>query len=651
MNNPLNAIRFTIILIAVFVYAVIEFVPNLVKSVTIDNFDAVITIDDQGDMTVTERWDMNYHQAMRVRFRDIVYVKYAENYPLIYDDENRAMIDSDSINVQFYAGVHNRTSLIRVGLKSNGDYDELYQPIRCEPNLLECESIFVDTYSAGGLTGDVSFIYTYTIEGVITKYSDISELNWRLFEYAEGTIKASTITIHLPDNAYDIDRFYAWGHGLSTGNIDIVDSTTIVVTAKNIKNGEFPELRVLMPNLLFPNIREQNIVIHPDMDFDRIYTYENELATETNRRIFIAQLMFYGAFLLIPLMGFVTYRVYLKHDKEYEPEFQGDFYRELPDEATPAEVSYLYYIKQINDEVFTATLLDLIRRGYIGLVDEIKNFIEPEADFTLIRKKVSQEHELLSHEKIFMEMIFEMIGNRTEVSTKKIEKFASTYTNAKSFESKAKEFIKEARKQAEKQHYFESLTQEKADIRKFVWVPILYFGLSLILWMTSAIDTLFAMGISLLISVAYLIYIAKFQRRSKTGNELYVKWKAFRNFLENFSSMEDYPIPSIIVWEHYLVYATVFNLADRVVEQLSVKLPKEAFESGQSTYLGYGYRRSLRHYNYHIYRTFSRSYGQAKSYAAQTIARHNQAQASSGRGGGFGGGSSFGGGGGGGRSR
>ncbi len=649
MNQISKIVNLLIFGIALIFYVITEYAPSIGNSVTIDRFDAEITFDQQGDMTVVERWDMDYHQEMRVRFRDVKYNKYAADYPLVYDDDNRAYCVDDSVDVKFYKNGVNRTSNIFVGLSTNGDRDELGDFIVCPDYASECESIFVDTYNAGRLSGKVSFVYTYTIEGVITKYSDISEFNWRLFEYAEGTIKDATITINMPVNSFETDRFYAWGHGLSTGNIEIVNNQTIEVTMENIKKGEFPELRVLMPNLLFPNIRNHNIVIHPDMNFETLYDYENELAIQTNRRILWAQIIFFGALAMIPLMGWITHRIYLKHDKEYEPEFQGEYYRERPNVATPAEVSYLYYTQSINDEVFTATLLDLIRRKYIKIVDDYDFLKDSERNVKFLRANPTQEQSLLPHEKVFLSMIFDMMGNRTETSTDKIEKFTSSYSNAKTFQNKATELIREARKQAEKQHYFESLGKEKNLIRKYAWIPIIYFGISLILWMNAQIDTWIAMGISLVITLTFLIYVSKFTRRTKQGNELYAKWKAFRNFLLNFSSIEDYPIPSIIIWEHYLVYATVFQLADVVMDQLRVKLPKEAFEMDQTTYLGYGYRRFGP--RFYIHSSFSRSYQQAKSNAAQTIARHNQAQASSGRGGGFGGGRSFGGGGGGGRSR
>jgi uncharacterized membrane protein len=115
--------------------------------------------------------------------------------------------------------------------------------------------------------------------------------------------------------------------------------------------------------------------------------------------------------------------------------------------------------------------------------------------------------------------------------------------------------------------------------------------------------------------------------------------------------MQDYPIPGIIVWEHYLVYATALKIADKVMDQLKVKLPQLVSDESEGTFLNTRYRSRDFFWGYALGR-FNRSFSTARSNSFQTIAKYNaQKVSSSGRGGGFGGGSSFGGGGGGGRSR
>jgi len=79
-----------------------------------------------------------------------------------------------------------------------------------------------------------------------------------------------------------------------------------------------------------------------------------------------------------------------------------------------------------------------------------------------------------------------------------------------------------------------------------------------------------------------------FKRRSVTGQEDYVRWEAFKRFLEHFSEMERHEIPSLIIWEHYLVYAVTLGVAKEVIKQLEVVFPN--LKDGDYRF-GYGWMR------------------------------------------------------------
>jgi len=49
--------------------------------------------------------------------------------------------------------------------------------------------------------------------------------------------------------------------------------------------------------------------------------------------------------------------------------------------------------------------------------------------------------------------------------------------------------------------------------------------------------------------------------------------------------MKDYEIPSIVVWEHYLVYAISLGVADKVISKLKLVLSKQDMSLRNSTYL------------------------------------------------------------------
>jgi uncharacterized membrane protein len=154
-------------------------------------------------------------------------------------------------------------------------------------------------------------------------------------------------------------------------------------------------------------------------------------------------------------------------------------------------------------------------------------------------------------------------------------------------------------------------------------------------------------GLLIALSTGLGIYLTSMQRRSIAGNEDYVKWRAFKKFLTDFSRLQDYSMPMIQVWEKYMVYAVAFGIAELVEKQLRFKyqqLRQEAtFE--QSRTLRYPF-----FYRYYV-GGLSRSFMGAQ----RTIAQAQAARNKSGRGGGgrFGGGGGmrFGGGGGGMRGR
>lgn len=648
MSKNIRFIALGVLIVAFF--GVIAFFDQ--SGIKIHEYDAVITIDNEGDMHVSETWEMEYLEALSVRFRDIKFDKYPAGYPLTKSYQNVATFDDSSVSVRVWKNGQEITDDVEIGYSFNGDIDEQGNYISCYPYSSSCESLFVN-FGPGQMVGDITFQYDYTINGAVTEYSDISELNWVLFDYMEADIDEAHVLVNLPTNAYTTEELYVWGHGLSDGTIEIIDNNTIEMTINKIKAEEMLEFRILSPTTLYPNIRLLNQFIHPDMNLEVIASYEENLTIETNRRITIAQIIYYSSIAMLFGMAFIIYYVYKKYDKEYTPEFQGEYFRELPSDETPAEMSYLYYMKKTNDEDFTATLLDLIRRKYISLDYNPNELTTSNPDFTFELVKDKDQSELLEHEKFLIDWIFRKIGDGNRVSIAKIEGFGKgNVTKAEQFQASARQFVRSIKRVADKRPYFESgVSESKSKAMSFILIPILMLIISF--WTQSAytLNNIVAIVISIVVIAVYGTYVSTIQKRSRSGNELYAKWKAFRNFLLDFSNMKDYPIPGIIVWEHYLVYATSLKIADKVMEQLKVKLPQIANDEGEGTFLNTRYRSRDFFWGYALGR-FNRSFSTAKANSFQTIAAHNAAKISSGgRGGGFGGGSSFGGGGGGGRSR
>lgn len=119
-------------------------------------------------------------------------------------------------------------------------------------------------------------------------------------------------------------------------------------------------------------------------------------------------------------------------------------------------------------------------------------------------------------------------------------------------------------------------------------------------------------------------------------------WKAFRNFLKDFSRMDKAEMPSIILWEHYLVYAVSLGVAKEVIKQLPLVYTDADLQNTRLTYMYGSNLRSLSSLTHTLDRTVN-TVDHAIS-RAMAIANSKQSS-SSGSGGGFSGGSSGGGGG------
>lgn len=649
------------------------------NDIAIDNYEATLTLTDSGDMIVQEKYTYDYSGEYSAKYRDIGVMKYNSQNPITQSRNDTAYLAdihgyklNESVDIsslvtvsvdgKTYTSVrvkdyytNNNDNYVYVGV--TGERDELGDVIGCDPYSSSCESIFVCMNRGNYFGNETIFTYNYMIKGAVTKYTDIASLNWKLFEYNESDIKKGKVIINLP-NSSKLEDVRCWARGAEReGSIEIVDNKTISIEFKKIRDDMALELRVLSGTYNYPNVVSNNKVNANVLE--DILKFEELQAKEDNMRITLSQIIHYGSFVLAVAMAFIFVHIYKKYDKEYTPEFTAEYLRELPDEnLTPAEMSYLYYFGTINDEDCTATLLDLVRKKYLELDENGSGINDDNPNFRISLGINTNQALLKSHERYLINWFINEIGNGTSVTIEEIEGYPKTETRAKKFMECSATFAKLAKNEGKKHGFIEDVSK-KGGAFAFVIIPVVYLIISLLLKSTYNLDITLALVLSFVLAISYLIYVGTIKKRTKFGAEEFAKWKAFKNFLTDFGQMEDYPMPGLIIWEKYLVYATSFKIADKVMAQLKVKLPNTDEETTENTwyddrdttYLRGYYRRRYYRTSFY-YGRLNRTYSNAKQVGYKTIAAAEAKRSSgSGRGGGFSGGSSFGGGGGGGRSR
>ena len=124
--------------------------------------------------------------------------------------------------------------------------------------------------------------------------------------------------------------------------------------------------------------------------------------------------------------------------------------------------------------------------------------------------------------------------------------------------------------------------------------------------------------------VATGIAISKIDVFTQEGIDEIAKWKGLKKYMQEFSLLDKREVPEIAIWEHFLVFATAFGIADKVLEQLKIVYPDIENTINVNTY-PYMYLM--------IHTDFSRSFSNSISNSMSTAY-----SSASGGGGGFSGG-------------
>ena len=72
---------------------------------------------------------------------------------------------------------------------------------------------------------------------------------------------------------------------------------------------------------------------------------------------------------------------------------------------------------------------------------------------------------------------------------------------------------------------------------------------------------------------------------TQKGVDTKEQWKGLKKYMEDFSLLKEREVPELVIWEKYLVYATVMGIADKVIKQLKIVYPDfEKMTNSMGTY-------------------------------------------------------------------
>lgn len=420
----------------------------------------------------------------------------------------------------------------------------------------------------------------YTLYDVVTVYNDIAQLYWNFIgDGWDSGIDNVDITIELPGDTGGDLRIY--GHGPLNGDSKIIDNKTVSLKISNLSANTPIDARLLFPTNLVVTNKKVN-----ESKLSEILAEEQNLADEVNKkRTFFKKIVYviyliWGAAFIAPIIIYSRFKKGI-----HKPLFTGEYYRELPEDYGPAIMNKCMSGRHSSTNRYDmiATLLDLVRRKYITIEEyEIKKFLKDKKGYRL--KLINTDFNNLNEQEEFFVTQIIFTDNKTETTLEEIKKEneATTTTQTKAYNKYIK-WTKKIKNVAVSKDVLLYKSKLKTKSQIFMWPTLIIGMISLIFCYESIL--FFVAGIVLIIE--YLIIQGnindKYKHTTEKGIEHKAMWLAFKRFLLDFSNMQDYDEKSLILWEHYLVYATGLGIANKVIKNLKIKYPTEFNESNINT--------------------------------------------------------------------
>nr|WP_314386207.1 DUF2207 domain-containing protein [uncultured Fusobacterium sp.] len=480
-----------------------------------------------------------------------------------------------------------------------------------------------------------TFKFVYILPEAIKVYDDVAQLNRKMVgqDWQQG-ISTVRVTIELPvSKDYDNSKVLVFGHGPLTGEVDKIENT-VVYKLDDYYPGDFLEAHILMEPEIFSEFNVSN-VIHKNMK-QELLEMEAKLADEANaerenalKREQRLQKISNNA---KPIMGGIAsiwavlmYYIHGIFKRKNKSKDDIKYLRDLPDDSSPALVGGVI-TKSVNDNEILATIVDLIRRKVLTL---------DTSDTKTIITLTGSTEKLSAQEKTIIDIYINDFGDGKSLDLKSFGFFSKVpMSTARKFEKWSSYIIAEMNR---KGLVYENIGCGMMFIFMLLSAVFAFGG---IIQAALTENPLFIFGIPLGIVLFFSAGTAKYP--SKKIADFNVKWQAFKNFLSDYSQLEEAKITSIHLWEQYFVYAVALGVSDKVV-----KAYRKALDMGIMTETD---GMSNLAYSPIFNSNFSRSFSNLNGMVSKTNSRANSTIAStrrsssSGGGGGFSSGSSGGGG-------
>ena len=455
-------------------------------------------------------------------------------------------------------------------------------------------------YNAGNKGDRVTIAVTWKLKNMLFVHNDIVELHWIPISNWDMKLNNVEFRISVPKVSQQTELYAHTGYFMKPVQVTREGDSYLIRVASIAKNRNL-EFHAYWDRSLV-TVPENSLAITNQNRLQGFWQVEREAAQKTKR---YQRLMDWGLPLAFVLVGLISLAFYGFFQFTIKPRVtfpkRARLY-EIPQDLPPMVIASNVYSVDLTEldpterqatslkfeNLVQATLLDLIDRGNLVFTDDTK---QPKL------QRVTDKG-LDGFEKEFLKMA---MGNNKQLLVKE---FFSDFKIDKKVYNRGEEAVRKAGNRVKDllKCYLTNITENVHEIIEREQLPnnyrpvtkkeflYLYLSMSFMaLIMVASLGVLawiflwyrlifFQFIVSFLIAGGFLYYLwrkCKMVKRdgvlNEEGAENYYYWKSFANMLHEIAHLKDTEVEGVILWNRLLVYAAMFNCADKVTKTMKLR--------------------------------------------------------------------------------
>ena len=450
---------------------------------------------------------------------------------------------------------------------------------------------------------NIVFVISYEYHGGLVVYDDITEFNYNIWGHNWGepiqNLNANITFLGVPNKTINgEDTVLYWSHPFAYTTVfddrvvnETANSKTInfMFNAKNIPSYTRCDVRIVSPRMESPDSAYVRII--PENGLSQIINEEKEYA----RTVYYSYIMMFIESVIILGGILVSIFIYFKYGKEYKTDYNGLYERELPTDTKPALINAIIKGHGKPDmNAFVSTIMSLVDRDYLSISEIDKISSRGKVSKEVILKFEKQPDSNL--DKIETDVYFFLRGYvvKDEIVWKDFQKKLGSNDKFYNFLNK---WYASVSKASNFSSYFEHKGNNLitgAGIGVIVLSILMYFLSEIVapsnIYPSTAVVGLLCflggfLGVGLILYP--LIFKKSMGRWTKDGRVFFLKWQNFEKYLTDYSLIEKYPPASIIIWDHYIVYAMALGVAETALKNMKLASPVGQMERSHFHYIYY----------------------------------------------------------------